>query len=70
MNLNRRNENFQHILGEETKAPKAPGTPLRAAKLSSDLQTDEVADLIIKQNQMINRALRRTYRSSVARKAL
>ncbi len=70
MNLNRRNENYQHILGEESKPLKAPGTPLRIAKMTSDLQTDEVADLIIKQNQMVNRALRRTYRSSVARKAL
>jgi|TARA_R100000152_G_C6663963_1_gene102103 hypothetical protein len=70
MNLNRRSENVQHILGEESKAPKAPGTPLRSVNLQGNLQNDEVADLIIKQNQMINRALRRTYRSSVARKAL
>ena len=36
---------------------------------SEDISTD-VADIIIRQNQIINRALRRQYRSRIARKAI
>ena len=36
---------------------------------SEDVSTD-VADIIIRQNQIINRALRRQYRSRIARKAI
>jgi|TARA_E500000178_G_scaffold339236_1_gene380430 KaiC/GvpD/RAD55 family RecA-like ATPase len=36
----------------------------------SDIEATEVADMLIRQNQIINRALRRTYRSRIARKAI
>ncbi len=36
---------------------------------TEDVSTD-VADIIIRQNQIINRALRRQYRSRIARKAI
>jgi hypothetical protein len=34
------------------------------------MESTEVADMLIRQNQIINRALRRTYRSRIARKAI
>ena len=36
----------------------------------SDVESGDVADVIIRQNQIINRALRRTFRSRIARKAI
>jgi KaiC/GvpD/RAD55 family RecA-like ATPase len=36
----------------------------------SDIEATELADMLIRQNQIINRALRRTYRSRIARKAI
>ena len=36
---------------------------------TEDISTD-VADIIIRQNQIVNRALRRQYRSRIARKAI
>jgi KaiC/GvpD/RAD55 family RecA-like ATPase len=36
----------------------------------SDVEATEIADMMIRQNQIINRALRRTYRSRIARKAI
>jgi len=41
-----------------------------ADTLDSDKNVSEIADTIIRQNQIVNRALRRQYRSRIARKAI
>ena len=38
--------------------------------IDSDEVSSDVADRIIRQNQIVNRALRRQYRSRIARKAI
>jgi len=41
-----------------------------ADTLDSDRDVSDFADTIIRQNQIVNRALRRQYRSRIARKAI
>lgn len=41
-----------------------------ADTLDSNTDVSEIADTIIRQNQIVNRALRRQYRSRIARKAI
>mgnify|MGYP003119464119 FL=1 len=70
MRLNDRENNKNYIFESKVYEERSPGTPVRTRDPVSSDESNTVADMIIRQNQMINRALRRTYRSSVARKAL
>ena len=70
MRLNDRENNKNYIFETKLFEEKSPGTPVRTRDPVSSAETNSVADMIIRQNQMINRSLRRTYRSTVARKAL
>ena len=75
MKLNRKDSYKQHIVDingkpEEVKDIVAEERPSVFSDVEGEDEAGDVADLIIRQNQIVNRALRRTYRSRVARKAI
>ena len=75
MKLNRKDSFNQHIVDingklEEVKDIVAEERPSVFSDVEGEDEAGDVADLIIRQNQIVNRALRRTYRSRVARKAI
>lgn len=75
MKLNHKDSFNQHIVDingkpEEVKDIVAEERPSVFSDVEGEDEAGEVADLIIRQNQIVNRALRRTYRSRVARKAI
>tara|TARA_Y100001937_G_scaffold123619_1_gene186773 strand:- start:368 stop:595 length:228 start_codon:yes stop_codon:yes gene_type:complete len=75
MKLNRKDLFNQHIVDingkpEEVKDIVAEERPSVFSDVEGEDEAGDVADLIIRQNQIVNRALRRTYRSRVARKAI
>jgi hypothetical protein len=65
MKLNRKDSFNQHIV--DIVAEERPSV---FSDVEGEDEAGDVADLIIRQNQIVNRALRRTYRSRVARKAI
>jgi|TARA_R100001163_G_C5004834_1_gene152732 hypothetical protein len=75
MKLNRKQNDASHIVNLNSKrsvdANLAEERPSAFTDtLDADMESTEVADMLIRQNQIINRALRRTYRSRIARKAI
>jgi len=62
VDINGKPEEVNDIVAEER--------PSVFSDVDGEDEAGEVADLIIRQNQIVNRALRRTYRSRVARKAI
>ena len=75
MKLNHKDSFNQHIVDingkpEEVKDIVAEERPSVFSDVEGEDEAGDVADLIIRQNQIVNRALRRTYRSRVARKAI
>ena len=75
MKLNRKDLFNQHIVDingkpEEVNDIVAEERPSVFSDVEGEDEAGDVADLIIRQNQIVNRALRRTYRSRVARKAI
>ena len=75
MKLNRKDSYNQHIVDinrkpEEVNDIVAEERPSVFSDVEGEDEAGDVADLIIRQNQIVNRALRRTYRSRVARKAI
>jgi hypothetical protein len=75
MKLNRKDSFNQHIVDisgkpEEVKDIVAEERPSVFSDVEGEDEAGDVADFIIRQNQIVNRALRRTYRSRVARKAI
>ena len=75
MKLNRKDSLNQHIVDingkpEEVNDIVAEERPSVFSDVEGEDEAGDVADLIIRQNQIVNRALRRTYRSRVARKAI
>ena len=79
MRLNERDPNGKHLLNNDEHHVSNCDTARRVDEErpalftgtndTEDVSTD-VADIIIRQNQIINRALRRQYRSRIARKAI
>jgi hypothetical protein len=75
MKLNHKDSFNQHIVDingkpEEVNDIVAEERPSVFSDVEGEDEAGDVADLIIRQNQIVNRALRRTYRSRVARKAI
>ena len=75
MKLNKKQNNASHIVNlNEKKSFDSNLVEERPSAFAntndSDVEATEVADMLIRQNQIINRALRRTYRSRIARKAI
>ena len=75
MKLNRKQNDASHIVNLNDKrsidANLSEERPSAFTDtLDGDMESTEVADMLIRQNQIINRALRRTYRSRIARKAI
>tara|TARA_R100000234_G_scaffold103023_2_gene72405 strand:- start:557 stop:784 length:228 start_codon:yes stop_codon:yes gene_type:complete len=75
MKLNRKQNNASHIVNlNEKKSFDSNLVEERPSAFAntndSDVEATEIADMMIRQNQIINRALRRTYRSRIARKAI
>tara|TARA_Y100000114_G_C11723900_1_gene309918 strand:+ start:963 stop:1190 length:228 start_codon:yes stop_codon:yes gene_type:complete len=75
MKLNKKQNDASHIVNLNEKksfnSNLAEERPSAFANTNdSDVEATEVADMLIRQNQIINRALRRTYRSRIARKAI
>ena len=79
MRLNERDPDGKHLLNNDEHHVSNCDTVRRvdeerpsgfADTLDSDKNVSEIADTIIRQNQIVNRALRRQYRSRIARKAI
>ena len=75
MKLNKKQNNASHIVHlNEKKSFNSNLVEERPSAFAntndSDIEAMEIADMLIRQNQIINRALRRTYRSRIARKAI
>ena len=75
MKLNKKQNDASHIVNlNEKKSFNSNLVEERPSAFAntydSDVEATEVADMLIRQNQIINRALRRTYRSRIARKAI
>ena len=79
MRLNERDSNGKYLLDNDEHGVLYSATARRvqeerpsgfADTLDSDRDVSEIADTIIRQNQIVNRALRRQYRSRIARKAI
>ena len=72
MRLNPKNRHGKHItnIHGEREVVKEEGPAAFSDTTDSDVESGDVADVIIRQNQIINRALRRTFRSRIARKAI
>ena len=72
MRLNPKKRNGKHItkIHGEREVVKEERPAAFSDTTDSDVESGDVADVIIRQNQIINRALRRTFRSRIARKAI
>jgi hypothetical protein len=79
MRLNERDPDGKHLLNNDEHHVSNCDTARRvdeerpsgfADTLDSDRDVSDFADTIIRQNQIVNRALRRQYRSRIARKAI
>jgi hypothetical protein len=72
MRLNPKNKHGDHITNINGKRDivKEERPAAFSDTTDSDVESGDVADVIIRQNQIINRALRRTFRSRIARKAI
>jgi len=75
MKLNKKENNASHIVNlngmKSFNSNLVEERPSAFADTNdSDMEATEIADMMIRQNQIINRALRRTYRSRIARKAI
>ena len=74
MKLNRKDLQSAHRgyqrKAQEVKDIVVEERPSVFSDVEGEDEAGDVADLIIRQNQIVNRALRRTYRSRVARKAI
>jgi KaiC/GvpD/RAD55 family RecA-like ATPase len=75
MKLNKKQNDASHIVNlNEKKSFNSNLVEERPSAFAntndSDVEATEIADMMIRQNQIINRALRRTYRSRIARKAI
>ena len=73
MKLNKKQNNASHIVHlNEKKSFNSNLVEERPSAFANtnDIEATEIADMLIRQNQIINRALRRTYRSRIARKAI
>jgi hypothetical protein len=72
MRLNRKDSYGRHITEIRAKArvmsEERPSAFMDT--LDADEEVSEMADRVIRQNQIINRALRRQYRSRISRKAI
>ena len=62
VNLSGKPAGHQNVMSEER--------PNLFVDLEGEEEATDLADLLIRQNQIVNRALRRQYRSRVARKAI
>ena len=75
MKLNKKQNDASHIVNlNEKKSFNSNLVEERPSAFAntndSDVEATEIAYMMIRQNQIINRALRRTYRSRIARKAI
>ena len=72
MRLNPKSRHGKHItnIHGEREVVKEERPAAFSDTTDSDVESGDVADVIIRQNQIINRALRRTFRSRIARKAI
>jgi len=79
MRLNTRNTDGKHLLKNDEHGVSNHATARRmdeerpsgfADTIDSDRDVSDFADTIIRQNQIVNRALRRQFRSRIARKAI
>ena len=79
MRLNKRDSEGKYLVSNDEHDVSNHDTARRvdeerpsgfADTLDSDRDVSEIADTIIRQNQIVNRALRRQYRSRIARKAI
>ncbi len=79
MRLNERDSDGKYLLDNDEHGVSYSATARRvqeerpssfADTLDSDRDVSDFADTIIRQNQIVNRALRRQYRSRIARKAI
>ena len=72
MRLNRKDSYGRHIteIRAEARVMSEERPSAFMDTLDADEEVSEMADRVIRQNQIINRALRRQYRSRISRKAI
>ena len=79
MRLNKRDSDGKYLVSNDEHDVSNHDTARRVDEerpalfgdtIDSDEVSSDVADRIIRQNQIVNRALRRQYRSRIARKAI
>jgi hypothetical protein len=72
MRLNRKDQHGNHIINvRDNKKNIKEERPSSFVDFGdADVEVSDVADNIIRQNQIINRALRRQFRSRISRKAI
>ena len=72
MRLNRKDSHGRHIteIRAKTRVMSEERPSAFMDTLDADEEVSEMAARVIRQNQIINRALRRQYRSRISRKAI
>ena len=78
MRLNRRDSEGKYLVSNDEHDVSNHDTTRRVDEerpalfgdTDAETEATEMADIVIRQNQIINRALRRQYRSRIARKAI